>query len=142
MAKILITEDERIIAEDLKLTLMNYGHNVQAIVTSGEDAIKKAGELKPDIILMDIDLNGFLSGIEAADHIRKKYNIPVVFCTAYSDEDTMSRAFAVCPSGFITKPFEDNELKSIIDDIMGEKKPKKKFKIIDFWNVALVSAKA
>ena len=142
MAKILITEDERIIAEDLKLTLVNDGHDVQAIVASGEDAIKKAGELKPDIILMDIDLSGFLSGIEAADYIRKKYDIPVVFCTAYSDEDTMKRAFAVRPSGFLTKPFEDNELKSVIDDIIEEKKPEKNYKIIDFWNWVLMPAKA
>lgn len=124
MAKILITEDERIIAEDLKLTLQSFGHEVTAICASGEEAITKTRELLPDLILMDIQLKGKLSGIEAA-HILKSSKIPVIFCTAYSDHKTIMRVASVDNSGYLIKPIMENELKCILDKFLNRKNSKK-----------------
>ncbi len=124
MAKILITEDERIIAEDLKLTLQSFGHEVAAICASGEEAIIKTRELLPDLILMDIQLKGKLSGIEAA-LILKSSKIPVIFCTAYSDHKTIMQAASVDNSGYLIKPIMENELKCILDKVLNGKSSKK-----------------
>ena len=120
MAKILITEDERIIAEDLRLTLQSFGHEVAAICTTGEEAITKTRELHPDLIVMDIKLKGKLSGIEAA-HILKSSKIPVIFCTAYSDHKTIIRAMSIDHSGYLIKPIMENELKYILDRVLNKK---------------------
>ncbi|MBP2046039.1 ATP-binding response regulator [Methanobacterium aggregans] len=122
-AKILVVEDERITAEDIKSGLEFAGYTVPAIVSSGEDAIKKAGELKPDLVLMDIKLKGEMDGIEAAGQIRVLYDIPVIYLTAYSDESTVQRAKITEPSGYILKertglikkPFEESELHTAIE---------------------------
>ena len=124
MAKILITEDERIIAEDLKLTLQSFGHEVTAICASGEEAITKTRELLPDLILMDIQLKGKLSGIEAA-HILKSSKIPVIFCTAYSDRKTIMQAASVDNSGYLIKPIMENELKYILDKFLNRQSAKR-----------------
>jgi CheY-like chemotaxis protein len=123
MAKILITEDERIIAEDLKLTLQSFGHEVTAICASGEEAVTKTRELLPDLIFMDIKLKGKLSGIEAA-HILENCKIPVIFCTAYSDNKTIMRAANVGNSGYLIKPIMENELKCILDKFLNRKNSK------------------
>ena len=122
-AKILVVEDERITAEDIKSGLEFAGYTVPAIVSSGEDAIEKAGELKPDLVLMDIKLKGEMDGIEAAGQIRVLYDIPVIYLTAYSDESTVQRAKVTEPSGYILKertglikkPFEESELHTAIE---------------------------
>ena len=123
MAKILITEDERIIAEDLKLTLQSFGHEVAAICASGEEAVTKTRELHPDLIFMDIKLKGKLSGIDAA-HILKSSKIPVIFCTAYSDHKTIMQAANVGNSGYLIKPIMENELKCILDKFLNRKSSK------------------
>ena len=123
MAKIIITEDERIIAEDLKLTLQSFGHEVTAICTSGEEAVTKTRELHPDLIFMDIQLKGKLTGIEAA-HILKNSKIPVIFCTAYSDHKTIMQAASVDHSGYLIKPIMENELKCILDKTLNGKSSK------------------
>ncbi|WP_145975974.1 ATP-binding response regulator [Methanobacterium congolense] len=122
-AKILVVEDELITAEDIKSGLEFAGYTVPAIVSSGEDAIEKAGELKPDLVLMDIKLKGEMDGIEAAGQIRVRYDIPVIYLTAYSDETTVQRAKVTEPSGYILKertglikkPFEESELHTAIE---------------------------
>ena len=91
-SKILVVEDERITAEDIKSGLENAGYKVPALVSTGEDAIDKAGKLRPDLVLMDIKLKGKMDGIEAAGQIKLRYNIPVIYLTAYSDEYTVKRA--------------------------------------------------
>jgi CheY-like chemotaxis protein len=123
MAKILITEDERIIAEDLKLTLQSFGHEVAAICASGEEAVAKTRELHPDLIFMDIQLKGKLSGIDAA-HILKSSKIPVIFCTAYSDHKTIMQAASIDHSGYLIKPIMENELKCILNKTLNGKSPK------------------
>jgi PAS domain S-box-containing protein len=122
-ARILVVEDERITAEDIKDGLKSLGYEVPAIVHSGEEAVRKAGELQPDLILMDIKLEGEMDGIEAAGEIKKHLDIPVIYLTAYSDENTVERAKMTEPwgyvlkepSGFVHKPFKESELHSIIE---------------------------
>lgn len=111
MAKteILIVEDERITAEDIRLSLGGLGYAVTGMASSGEEAIRKAEELHPDLVLMDIVLGGDMDGIEAAKRIRARFNIPVVYLTAYADEKTLERAKVTQPFGYILKPFDDKQ---------------------------------
>jgi diguanylate cyclase (GGDEF)-like protein/PAS domain S-box-containing protein len=114
-ARILIVEDERIISLDLKHRLEQFGHSVVGIVSTAREAIAQTDSLKPDIILMDIMLGGEMDGIEAADEIRHTHPIPVVFVTAYADDETLARVKAAQPAGYILKPFKERELYSTID---------------------------
>ncbi len=113
--KILVVEDESIVGIDLKQTLVRLNYQVIDVVRSGEDAIKKAIEEKPDIILMDIMLGGKISGIEAVHRINQKIDVPVIYLTAYADEKTIQSAKLTDPSGYIIKPFEERSLHSSIE---------------------------
>ncbi len=113
--KILIVEDERIVAEDIKTKLEYVGYAVAGIASSGEESVKKAEKLQPDLVLMDIVLEGKMDGIEAAAQILYRFNIPVVYLTAYSDERTLKKAKATEPFGFIIKPFEAQDLFTAIE---------------------------
>jgi PAS domain S-box-containing protein len=112
---ILIVEDERIVAEDLKETLKNFGYHVVAIAVSGEIAIERVNELRPDLILMDIHLAGKMNGIEAAEEILKHHNIPLIFLTAFADKELVSRAKLAGPYGYILKPYDEQELRISIE---------------------------
>ncbi len=114
-ARILVVEDERIVAADLEACLLDGGYEVTSVVSSGEDAIKAAETDSPDLVLMDIILEGDLDGIEAASAISSGLNIPVVYLTAYSEESVLERAKGTGPSGYLIKPFRDRELYSTID---------------------------
>lgn len=107
--RVLIVEDESIVALEIQERLMGFGY-MAIIVSSGEEAIKKAGEFHPDIILMDIMLKGGMDGIEAAGRIRKSMDIPIVYLTAFSDETTIERAKNTQPFGYLIKPFQAREL--------------------------------
>ena len=109
-AKILIVEDERIVADDLQLRLRKAGYQVVGIVGSGEEAVSAAGRDLPDLVLMDITLRGAVDGVEAAGRIRQQFGIPVVYVTAHSDNQTLERAKITEPFGYVLKPFEDHEL--------------------------------
>jgi class 3 adenylate cyclase len=113
--RILIVEDERIIGLDIKRVLEKIGYEVISIVKTGEAAIDLTGELKPDIVLMDIMLGGGITGIEAAEAIRRKFNIPVVYLTALTDEETLHKAKVTEPYGYIPKPFDQKGLNSAIE---------------------------
>ena len=113
--KLLIVEDEKIIAIDLQRRLEKFGYNVAGLVASGKESIQKARKLYPDIVLMDIMLAGEIDGIDAAITIRKELNIPIIFITAYSDEKTLERAKKAEPFGYVLKPFKDRELYTTID---------------------------
>ncbi|MFP4362272.1 MAG: EAL domain-containing protein [Spirochaetia bacterium] len=112
---ILIVEDERIIALDLQRRLEKFGYTVCGLVADGSESIEKARELVPDIILMDIMIAGELDGIEAAKRIKDELAIPVIFLTAYADEETLQRAKEAEPFGYILKPFKERELYTTID---------------------------
>jgi len=114
MNKILIVEDELIIAESIKKSLLNLNFEVTDMVTSGQEAIDSCQRIKPDIVLMDIKLEKDMTGIEAADEILRTYEIPSIFLTSYGDQDTLDKAALSQPYGYILKPFEDKELYAAI----------------------------
>jgi len=113
--KVMIVEDESIVAMDIKNRLEHLGYIITAIVFSGEDAIIRIVETSPDIILMDIMLNGEIDGIEAAEYIHRRFDIPIIYLSAYADEKTLSRAKVTKPFGYILKPFEERELHAAIE---------------------------
>jgi len=113
-ANILIVEDEKIIALDLKLTVENMGFFISGIVSSGEESIAKVPLVFPDFILMDIKLSGKIDGIYAAQKIYNKYNIPSIFLTAYNDEKTLRRIHKNKLFFYISKPFSEYELSDTI----------------------------
>ncbi len=113
--KILVVEDEVVVADDIQKSLNNLGYTVPAIASSGEAAIKKAGEHALDLVLMDIVLQGRMDGIEAAKQIRSRYDIPVVYLTAFSDKKTLERAKLTDPFGYIVKPFKERDLKIALE---------------------------
>jgi diguanylate cyclase (GGDEF)-like protein/PAS domain S-box-containing protein len=112
---ILIVEDEKIVARDLQNALEDLGYRVPAIANSGELAIKKAYELNPDLILMDIRLLGEMDGISTAQIVVDELDIPVVYLTAHSDENTLARAKLTHPYGYLIKPFEERELRAVVE---------------------------
>jgi len=118
--KIMVVEDESIIALDIKSRLKRLGYNIPAVVSSGEEAIKLAGEIRPDLVLMDILLKGSLNGIEAAKIINSEICIPVIFLSSFSDNKTMEEARSASPYGYLIKPFNEIELKKKIDNLAGE----------------------
>jgi len=113
--RILLVEDEAIAAMDLKTNLITLGYEVPAVVSSGEEAIRMAAELLPDLILMDITLDGPMDGIEAVDEIRKAHAIPIVFLTAHADAETIRKAKTTEPFGYLPKPCNIDTLKSTIE---------------------------
>lgn len=110
-ARILIVEDEGIIARDIQATLEKLGYVVPDVAAAGEEALEKAAELKPDLVLMDIVLWGGMDGIEAAARIREHLRIPVIYLTAHSDHATLQRAKLTGPHGYLVKPLVERELR-------------------------------
>lgn len=113
--KVLVVEDERIIAKDLQNTLKLLGYDVPVIASTGDEAITKSQEIKPDIVLMDIVLKGEMDGIEAARRIHNELRIPIIYLTAYEDDETLERAKITEPIGYILKPFEERTLHTTIE---------------------------
>lgn len=113
--RVLIVEDEMIVASNARRMLEEIGHEVVAIATSGEDAVTMALKLSPDVILMDIMLSGDLDGIRATEKIVERADIPVVYLSAYTDEKTLARAKVTEPFGYITKPFQQEDLRAAIE---------------------------
>lgn len=110
LTRILVVEDESIVAMDIQDRLESLGYEVPTTVATGERAVEKAGTLRPDLVLMDVQLQGDMDGVQAADEIRHRYGIPVVFLTANADDVTIQRAKVTEPFGYIIKPFEEREL--------------------------------
>jgi two-component system, cell cycle sensor histidine kinase and response regulator CckA len=114
-ARILVVEDERVVARDIQYRLTEMGHTVVNITRGGEEAVRLADELRPDLVLMDIRLDGRTDGISAAQEIRARFHLPIVFLTAYADEDTLQRARVTEPFGYVLKPFDERELRTVIE---------------------------
>jgi len=112
---ILIVEDESIIAMEIASRLRKLGYQVAAIAQAGPEAIARAEELQPDLVLMDICLKGKMDGVEAAAVIRQRFDIPVIYLTANTDEQTFQRAKVTEPYGYLLKPFEERELHTTIE---------------------------
>lgn len=113
--RILIVEDEAIIAQDIKNTLEKFGYHNAGIVLNGKQVATAVEKYKPDLILMDVVLNGKNDGIKAAEIIRCENDIPVVYLTAYADRKTVGLAKVTEPYGYITKPYDDKDLKCTIE---------------------------
>lgn len=114
-AKIMIVEDERIVADDLKDNLVAMGYDVCGKAYSGEQALVIVGKELPDLVLMDIKLEGSMDGIEAAGLIKERFGVPVIYLTAFSDADILQRAKVTEPFGYLLKPFQSRELRSTVE---------------------------
>jgi len=131
--KILIVEDEKIVARDIQKSVEIMGYFVCAIASSGEEAVQKAGETRPDLTLMDIVLKGEMDGIKAAEQINALFKIPIVYLTAYDDEDILQRAKITTPYGYITKPFNDRELRIAIEIALYKNQAEAKIRKTELW---------
>jgi hypothetical protein len=113
--RILVTEDEVIVARDIQQQLVELGYEPVGHATRGAQAVELVGELRPDLVLMDIRMAGAMDGIAAAQAIRERFSLPVVFLTAFAEEETFSRAILTDPFGYIVKPFSERELHTVIE---------------------------
>ncbi|MCX5846026.1 MAG: PAS domain S-box protein [Deltaproteobacteria bacterium] len=136
--KILIVEDEKIVAMDIRKSVETMGYFVCAIASSGEEAIQKADETRPDLALMDIVLKGDMDGIKAAEQINALFKIPIVYITAYDDEDILQRAKITTPYGYITKPFNDRELRIAIEIALYKNQAEVRIRKTELWLAAVL----
>jgi len=113
--KVLIVEDDNVILSIEKWRLSKLGYEICGSARTGAEAMECVAHMQPDIVLMDITLNGAMDGIETAAQIKKNFSIPVIFVSSHSDEEILSRARAVNPDGFIKKPFDDDALRIAIE---------------------------
>jgi PAS domain S-box-containing protein len=131
--RILVVEDESVVAKDIQWSLKGLGYAICGWASSGEEAIQKARDLKPDLVLMDVVLKGEMDGIQACEHIRKNFNIPVIYLTAYADERTLERAKVTEPFGYILKPFEERELHTTVEVALYRHKTEKAIRDKEQW---------
>jgi PAS domain S-box-containing protein/putative nucleotidyltransferase with HDIG domain len=137
--RIVIAEDEGLVARDMELMIKSLGYAVAAVVSSGEQALAAAREHRPDLVLMDIVLKGPLDGIEASSVLWEKYHVPVVFVTAFADDAVLKRARITHPFGYILKPFEERELKVCIEMALFKASMERKLREREGWLSALLS---
>jgi AmiR/NasT family two-component response regulator len=116
-AKILIVEDEAITNMDMCEEFKLWGYEICERVSSAEEAIRKAEQDKPDVVIMDINLNSRINGITAARHIRSHLGIPIIFITGFSDEEIIEKAKNAEPVGYFTKPLDFNKIRLTIDSV-------------------------
>jgi two-component system cell cycle sensor histidine kinase/response regulator CckA len=131
--QILIVEDETIVALDVRGTLESLGYTVSDVASSGEEALTKAVETHPHLVLMDVKLKGAMDGVEAAARIRDVLDIPVIFLTAFSDEKTLGRAKVAQPFGYLLEPFERRELHTAIEMALYKHEMETKLKESERW---------
>jgi CheY-like chemotaxis protein len=113
-AKIMVVEDEAITAKDIEARLRRMGYDVPAIAASGPEAIERAATARPDLVLMDIKLQGAMDGVQVAQELQSRFRIPVTYLTAYADDATLARAQLTAPYGYLVKPFDERELRATI----------------------------
>jgi PAS domain S-box-containing protein len=138
--RILVVEDEAVVALDIRSRLNKLGYAVPGIADSGEEAIRLAEETRPDLVLMDIRLKGEMDGVEAAAHIRARLDIPVVFLTAYADEVTVQRAKISGPFGYLRKPLVDRELQTAIEIAVYKHRMDQRLRENEQWLSATLSS--
>jgi CheY-like chemotaxis protein len=114
-AKILIVEDEGVVAMDLSRAVTGWGHTVSSIAATAREALRSAAENRPDLVLMDIGLKGNMDGIQTAEALQDRYQLPVIYLTAFADKTTLERAKATKPYGYALKPFNERELRITIE---------------------------
>ncbi|RSD34596.1 MAG: response regulator receiver protein, partial [Methanohalophilus sp.] len=114
-SRILVVEDEAIVAMVIKRRLQDLGYIVSGVASTGKDAITKVEGTFPDLVLMDIRLKGDMDGIEATKTIKDRFSLPVVYLTAHSDDVTFKKAKETDPDGYILKPFTEKDLSTTIE---------------------------
>jgi two-component system, cell cycle sensor histidine kinase and response regulator CckA len=132
-AKILIVEDEAIEAMDIQQRLARMGYPLPVIAHSGKEGVRKVEEAQPDLVLMDIMMPGKMDGVAAAEQIRSRFDIPIIFLTAYADEKTLQRAKITVPYGYIVKPFQERELHIAVDIALYRHKMERKLREREKW---------
>lgn len=138
--RILIVEDEGLIARDIENMVKNADYEVCGVVSTGEEAIEKAKKTQPDLILMDIILRGNMDGVEAAERIRDHFNIPVIYLTAHTDENTLDRAKLTEPQGYTLKPVEQKELLTVIEMALYKHQMEMKLREREAWLATLLQS--
>jgi diguanylate cyclase (GGDEF)-like protein/PAS domain S-box-containing protein len=138
--KILVVEDESIVAEDIKAILEEFGYRVIGTADSGEEAILKVAETKPHLVFMDIRLKGQMDGIQTAEQIWNDYQIPIVYLTANADIKTLYRAKATEPFGYVIKPFQERELQTAVEIALNRYQTEKQTKDREQWLKTLLSS--
>jgi two-component system, cell cycle sensor histidine kinase and response regulator CckA len=118
MARILIVEDEQIVAEDLRQQLQRMGHEIAGIACSGEEAVQIAENSRPDLVLMDVRLQGSMEGTEAGHQIQRSTGAPVVFLTAYPEVFLRQPGKMLPPGLCLTKPFSKRQLQVVVDSVL------------------------
>jgi len=113
--QVLIVEDEAIVSMGLRYDLESFGYSVPAEISSGEEAVDLASQLRPDLVLMDIGLSGEMDGIDTATQIRAQIKVPVVYLTAYADQATVERAKLTDPYGYLFKPVDSEQLQIAVE---------------------------
>lgn len=131
--RILIVEDDTLIAQELEIRLIDLGYEVVGIASSGKEAIALAREYRPALVLMDIMLQGEMDGIEAAEEITRRMQIPVIYLSAFTDKETLQRAKITEPYGYIVKPFKERELLANIEMALYKHQSESKLRMIEEW---------
>ena len=131
--QIMIVEDEEIVVADVRASVEKMGYGICATAASGEEAIRMAGSGRPDLVLMDIVLKGGMDGIAAATRIKELYGIPVVYLTAFGDDELLQRAKVSEPSGYIMKPYRDRELQIAIEIAIYKKRAEERIAKVERW---------
>src|SRR5271157_3870214 len=137
---IFIVEDESIVASDIKETLLSLGYAVTGIAKSGETAVEEIQKTRPDLVLMDIHLAGKMDGVEAAGKIHVLCDIPVIYLTAYADKPLLDRAKVTEPYGYVLKPYDERELRSVIEMALYKHRIEREIKKRDAILLAVSSA--
>ncbi|HZV12507.1 MAG TPA: response regulator, partial [Candidatus Kapabacteria bacterium] len=139
-AKILVVEDEGIVAKDIQSRLKRLGYDVPATAATGEEAIKQADLIHPDVVLMDIMIQGDMDGIETAGKIIERLHIPIIYVTAYSDDNTLKRARMTGPFGYLLKPFAERELYTTIEMALYKHSVDQKLKENERWLATILGS--
>ena len=137
--RVLIVEDEGIVARDIQSSLKALDYTVVGIASSGSEAVQTASETRPSLVLMDIRLKGEMNGMQAAEQIRARLDIPIVYLTAYADRETLARAKLTGPFGYVLKPFEERELQATIEMALYKHDMDKKLRESERWLAATLN---
>ena len=138
--RVLVVEDEIVVSEDLQQRLVTLGFEVAGAANTAADAIRLAAATRPDVALMDIMLHGRPEGIDAAEHLRSKLDIPVIYLTAHSDPATLQRAKRTDPAGYIVKPFDDAQLRVALELAPVRHEMERKARQVARWMTATLSS--
>ena len=133
MAAILVVEDERVVARDIEESLVRMGYDVVGLAASSSECLAHAEEHRPDLVLMDIRIEGAVDGIETARILRSRFDVPVIFLTAYADDQTVARAKETEALGYILKPFRAGELKSAVEIALFKHAMETRLKLRERW---------